>query len=147
MPEVPVRLYEGMFLLSQSAAGDLGAAMDFLKGVFARAEAEVLVQRKWDERKLAFPIKGQKRGTYILAIFRARASQIANIKRDCDLSEQVVRTLLISGEHLGEVEIEASKHDAPPPPAEPRPRPEGDRVPRDMAPGVDALADISMDGR
>ena len=82
-------------------------------GVFAHAEAEVLVLRKWDERKLAYPIRGQKRGVYVLAIFKARGTQIANIERDCNLSEQVTRCLIIQAEYMGEVELELAKKEVP----------------------------------
>ena len=53
-----VRLYEGLFLLRQEAAStDFGGCVDFLRATFDRAEAEVVVLRKWDERRLAAEIK------------------------------------------------------------------------------------------
>jgi small subunit ribosomal protein S6 len=104
-----VNLYEAMFLLSAKMSADLPAALEFLKGVLARAEAEVLVLRKWEERKLAYPIRGQKRGVYVLAYFRCRGTQVANIERDCNLSEEVTRTLIIAADYMGETELELAK--------------------------------------
>jgi small subunit ribosomal protein S6 len=123
MAETRIDLYEGLFLLNyQHSSADLGACMDFLKEVFNRAEAEVLVLRRWDDRKLAYEIKGQKRGVYVIAYFKSRRSQIANIERDCNLSEQVVRTLIIRADHLGEVELELAKQEAvAPAPSAPAP--------------------------
>ena len=113
MAEARVNLYEGLFLLNQQAASsDFAGTIAFLRQVFQRAEADVLVLRKWDERKLAYEIKGQKRGIYILAYFKARGSQIANIERDCTLSEQVLRCLILKADHVGEIEIEVAKKDA-----------------------------------
>lgn len=113
MAEVRVNLYEGLFLLSSDASANLQTGIDFLTEVFHRAEAEVIVLRKWDERKLAYAIRQQKRGVYVLAIFKARSTQIANIERDCNLSEIVTRCLIIKGDHLGETEIELAKRDVP----------------------------------
>ncbi|MCE9590530.1 MAG: 30S ribosomal protein S6 [Planctomycetes bacterium] len=108
-----VHLYEGLFLLNQQAvAADYTGCIQFLRDVFARAEAELIVLRKWEERKLAFEIKGQKRGIYLLAYFRVRGAQIANIERDCSLSDHILRSMIIRADHLGEVELELAKKDA-----------------------------------
>lgn len=109
MPEYPVRLYEGLFLLNQNAAADLNAAIEHLQDIFRRAEAEVLVLRKWDERKLAYEIHGQKRGTYLLAYFKVKSNRVAQIDRDCNLSERITRNLIIDAEHIGEVELELAR--------------------------------------
>ena len=111
--EVKRNQYEGLFLLNQQhAAADFPATVEFLKDVFRRADAEIIALRKWDERKLAYEIRGQKRGVYMLAYFRAKGAQIANIERDCNLSEQILRTLIIRADHLGETEFELARKDA-----------------------------------
>jgi small subunit ribosomal protein S6 len=113
MAEVRIHMYEGHFLLNQQAvSGDFGATVEFVREVFKRAEAELLVLRKWEDRKLAYEISGQKRGIYLLAYFKARGSQIANIERDCNLSEQVLRCLIIRADHIGETELELARKDA-----------------------------------
>lgn len=107
MAQSPTRLYEGLFLVSQGAAGsDFAGVVNHIKEVLARAEAEVLMLTKWDERRLAYDIKVAKRGTYFLALFNVRATQIANIERDCNLSETIVRALILRGDHIGEAELE-----------------------------------------
>ena len=113
MSEIGVNLYEGMFLLHQQAvSSDFAGCVDFLKQVFERAEAELIVLRRWDERRLAYAIKGQRRGTFMLTYFRARSTQIANIERDCNLSEQVLRNMILRADHLGETELELAGKDA-----------------------------------
>jgi ribosomal protein S6 len=101
------QLYEGLFLLNQQAvAGDFNAAVEFVRNVLERAGAQVRLLKKWDERKLAYEIKGQKRGAYLLAYFLVEGVQIANIERDCNLSEVVLRNLIIKAEHVGDTEID-----------------------------------------
>ena len=113
MSNGPTPLYEGLFLLNQeAAAADFGGCVEFLKEVFERAEAELIVLSKWDERRLAYSIKGQKRGTYMLAYFRARGAQIANIERDCNLSDQVLRSMMVRADHIGETELELARKEA-----------------------------------
>ena len=109
--ESPIRLYEGLFILSQSAAADLPAAIEFLNEVFKRADAEVLVLRKWDERKLTYTIAGQKRGMYLLAYFKVKSTKLAQIDRDFTLSEKIARHLIINAEFVGEAELEIAKRE------------------------------------
>jgi len=106
------RLYEGLFLLNQgTVASDYAGCVDHLKEVLARAEAEIVAMQKWDERRLAYEIQGQRRGTFILVHFNARSSQIANIERDVNLSEIILRAMILKGEHIGDVELEVIKKD------------------------------------
>ena len=107
MVQSTTRLYEGLFLVSQASAGsDFVGVVDHIKEVLARAEAEVLLLTKWDDRRLAYDIKNGKRGTYFLALFNARSTQIANIERDCNLSETIIRGMILRGDHIGEAELE-----------------------------------------
>lgn len=113
MSNTNAKLYEGMFLVNQqAAAGDFATAIEHVQQILNRAEAEIVVLHKWDERKLAFPIKSQKRGLYIYALFYVEGVQLANIERDCNLSELVMRELLLRADYMGEVEIELAKQEA-----------------------------------
>lgn len=106
-------LYEGMFLINpQATAGDLSAGLDFVRGVLEKQEAEILALRKWDDRKLAYPIKGQKRGTYVLALFRVDGKRITPMERTCELSDEVLRVMVTRADHFGDLEIEQAIKDA-----------------------------------
>ncbi|MCK6477813.1 MAG: 30S ribosomal protein S6, partial [Phycisphaerales bacterium] len=85
--------YEAMFLLSQAVAADLGGAVEHIKEIISRGHGEILAMRKWDDRRLAYEIDGQKRGVYILVYFKAPNDQLGHIERDCNLSEKVLRVL------------------------------------------------------
>ena len=106
MADPTPKLYEGMFLMSQSAiSAGLGSAIDTVRGMLDRAEAEVLALSKWEERKLAYPIENQKRGTFLLALFKVKPTQVVNIERDCNLSEDVLRVMMTRADHMGETEL------------------------------------------
>ncbi len=113
MAQSAISLYEGLFLLNQQASGaDLSACIEDLRQILERAKAEVVVMKKWSDRKLAYEIKGQKRGTFFLVYFRAAHDQIINIDRDCNLSDLVLRNLIIKADHIGETELEVINKDA-----------------------------------
>jgi small subunit ribosomal protein S6 len=106
-------LYEGLFLMSQSAVGGgLGAAIEHVRDALGRIDAEVITLRKWDDRKLAYPIKGQKRGIYLLSLFRGDGTRLTEVERTCNLSEQVLRVMMTRCDHYGQVEYDAELEEA-----------------------------------
>src|SRR5207248_8132645 len=62
--------YECMFLLdTNKVSGDVPAAQQQIHQLLERNQVEILASRPWDERRLAYPIKGQKKGLYYLTYF------------------------------------------------------------------------------
>jgi small subunit ribosomal protein S6 len=105
-----ISVYEAMFLINQSEAADFNGAIAHIEEILHRGQAELVSMRKWDERRLAYEIDKQRRGVYILTYFRAPTKSIAHIERDCNLSERIMRVLILSAEHLTDEEI-ASQND------------------------------------
>lgn len=90
-------IYEGMFLLdSARAAKDWEGTEALVTGVLTRYGAKLLIKDRWDERKLAFPVKRQRRGTYYLAYFEAPASSMGEIRRDLLLTDGVLRFMVLA---------------------------------------------------
>ena len=100
------KLYEAMFLVDSAGAADWDAVNATIKNILERAEVEIVSIEKWDERKLAYEINGKTRGTYILCFFRAEGGKIREIERDVQLSEQIMRVLILSTEGRDKEDIE-----------------------------------------
>jgi len=109
MSDEPTNIYEGFFLFPQSAAANLQAATDHLDELLKRAGVEVVSFRKWDERRLAFEVKGNKRGVYFLVYFRAAPQRLVGLERDCNLSEHLLRSMITRADHIPEAEIQAAE--------------------------------------
>ena len=99
--------YEGMFLFPQTVAADLQSAADHVLEILAKGDAEIISLCKWDERRLAYDIKGNKRGVYFLCYFRADASKLAPIERDARLSEKLLRSMIVRADHLAPEQMAA----------------------------------------
>lgn len=108
MPVDQLNCYEGLFLFPQTAAGNLQSAVDHLNEILARAEVKIISFRKWDERRLAFEIERNRRGLFFLVYFEAPGSAIARIERECNLSEQVLRSMILRAEHVTREQMEAA---------------------------------------
>lgn len=101
-------IYEGFFLFPQAAAAELQGAADHIKDLLARAEAEIISFAKWDERRLAYEIKGNKRGIYFLVYFKTQGSKLVGLERDCNLSEQLLRFMVTRADLITEETIQAA---------------------------------------
>ncbi len=108
IPEVRVFNYEAMFLLSQGQAADFGAAIAHIKEGLERSGGTIIAMKKWDERRLAYEINKNKRGVYILCYFSLNARKMVEIERFFNLSEKVMRHLIVRVDHLSEDEMKAT---------------------------------------
>jgi small subunit ribosomal protein S6 len=104
--------YEGMFVLDAGIAVSWDAVEGEIKRLMDRAEAELLCCRKWDDRRLAYEIKGRKRGYYVLTYFRADPGRIVGLERDVQLSETVLRVLVLRADKVSEEEIARQAREA-----------------------------------
>ncbi len=89
-------VYEGMFSLDSNHYGrDPEGVAGQVAQMIERAGGSMLVSRLWEERRLAYPIKGQRRGTYWLTYFRLDSERLAEVQRQYQLSENVLRALVL----------------------------------------------------
>lgn len=103
-----MRTYEGMFLFDPTFATDMGKVEQEIARLMERAGAEIIMCNKWDERKLAYEIKGRKRGCYVLVFFRAESDKITGIERDVQLSESVLRVLIMRADYMTDEDMKAA---------------------------------------
>ena len=88
--------YEGMFVLDSSkVAANWDDAVKHVHDILAKHQGEIVASRQWDERRLAYPIEGHKKGTYFLAFFKAEGAALKEIEADCKLSELILRDLIL----------------------------------------------------
>ncbi len=92
--------YEAMFLFDPTFGSSYENCETEVRRILGRAEAEVVFCRRWDERRLAYKIKGRKRGVYVLVYFKADPSKIVGVERDGQLSEQVLRLLVLRADDI-----------------------------------------------
>ena len=107
MAEKRTYLYEAMFIISQAVAADLNGAIAHIRDIIGRGNGTILAMKKWDERRLAYEIKGQKRGVYILLYFTAPGPDVAHIERDCNLSEKILRKSILRADHMTTEDVAA----------------------------------------
>jgi small subunit ribosomal protein S6 len=91
-----VNVYEGMFILdSNRYARDPGGSGQKITKLIEDHGGEILVSRLWNEQKLAYPIKGQKKGAYWLTYFRMDGVRLDEMNHQAKLNDLILRSLVI----------------------------------------------------
>jgi small subunit ribosomal protein S6 len=100
-------LYEGMFLIDSAQAGaNWDGIITAITKIMEKVKAEIVSIRKWDDRKLAYSVDGKTRGTYILCYFKADGRKIRDIEKAVQLSEQIMRVLILNAERMTKEDME-----------------------------------------
>lgn len=123
------RTYECMCLLdNREVRKGWQTLKDATLAMFTKHGAKILSGRRWDERRLAYSIRSQHRGTYLLVYFSADTQALAGIRRDAQFNEPLMRFLLVDCEEVPQTAYEPEaafdvnaipSDDAPPPPPPP----------------------------
>lgn len=101
------KLYEAMFLVDAAdAQADWDGVESNIRNILARVDAEIISLEKWDTLRLAYAIDKKSMGTYILCYFRADGKRMAEIERTVQLSERIMRVLILSADHVTQSDIE-----------------------------------------
>jgi len=100
------RTYEEMFLLD-SGNPDFNAVSEPIRTVLERRGAEILSIKPWDERKLAYEIRGRKRGLYILTYFLIDPRMVVEVEHDFKLDERILRVIILRRDKISEAKIHA----------------------------------------
>lgn len=107
METITKQLYEGMFLVDVArASSDWDGVISTITKILEKSGAEIISIKKWDDRKLAYDIKGQSRGVYIISYFKVDGPKIQEIEKNLRLSEQIMRLLILNAELMTQEDID-----------------------------------------
>ena len=89
-------VYEGLFILDANRlARDRDSLPTELNGLIEAAGGKIEVSRLWEERRLAYPINGHRKGAYWITYFHLTTTKLAEISRACELHEGILRQLFV----------------------------------------------------
>ncbi|HEY7745904.1 MAG TPA: 30S ribosomal protein S6 [Desulfuromonadales bacterium] len=87
-----MRTYETIFIIHPDVVGDAYTAIvDKFKGVLTDQGSNVLKVEEWGTRKLAYTVKKQGRGSYVLMAYEAGPQVIAEFERRLRIDENVIK--------------------------------------------------------
>jgi small subunit ribosomal protein S6 len=92
-------VYEALFIFdSNKYARDAAAASGAISTAIGNFGGEVLASRLWEERRLAYPINGQRKGVYWLTYFKLESRKLVELERQFQLDENIMRFMTLKVE-------------------------------------------------
>lgn len=89
-------VYECLFIFdSNRYARDPNKVAAAIPSMVEELDGEILANRLWNEQRLAYPIRGQRKGTYWLTYFRLDSNRVPEFNRACQLNDNILRNLTL----------------------------------------------------
>ena len=90
-----MRRYELMLVLRPDTADDrVQQILDRTTRGVAAAEGQIIKVSPWGRRRLAYPIAGQREGSYFIVVFESPSAAIDDLERGLNITEEVMRHLV-----------------------------------------------------
>ncbi len=91
-----MRKYEVMYILNPTlSAEELTALVDRYNELIVSLGGEVLKTDRWERRQMAYDIKGQREGYYVVVEFMATPTIEAELARQMKLTEVLLRHMIL----------------------------------------------------
>lgn len=115
-----MRYYETIFIVNPDLSGEeYQAVLTRAKEVIERQKGVFVKLQEWGKQRLAYPIKKQERGTYVLFNYCGEGRTSSELERLLKLDERVLKSMTIKledavdPEELLRKEMEAQTEQAP----------------------------------
>jgi small subunit ribosomal protein S6 len=91
-----MNFYESLFIINPALDDmEVKKVVDKVEGLIKKEGGEILKVDNWGKKKLAYEVKRQKKGYYILINIRVKASTISELERSLKLTDPVIKFLII----------------------------------------------------
>ena len=145
-------VYECMFIFNANAyARNPAGAANNIEELVKSVDGEILASRLFEERKLAYPINGHRKGVYWLTYAKMDSGSIVKFNRACKLTDIILRHMVVKIDpRLVDAMVSVAKGKAPAaaPASEPAAAPPPEKAPpaspddaSSSEPKAEALAD------
>ncbi len=112
-----MRHYETLYIISAELADEeIQQKAAEYEGVLTERGAQMVKVDHWGRRKLAYPIKKQPKGYYVLMEYGAEPAAVAELERRFKIDEAILRYLTVKlKDKFDPSAVEAAQASSPPP--------------------------------
>ena len=98
-----MRLYESVFIARQDiSTGQVDALCEEFEGIITEGGGKILKKEYWGLKSLAYRIKKNRKGHYVMFNIEADAATMDEYDRKLGLNEDVIRVLTIKTEEVSD---------------------------------------------
>ena len=90
------KLYEIIFIIKSTLADDeVLKTIDKVRATVERGNGEIVLVENMGRKKLAYEVKKEKKGVYILMHFKGKGNLVFDIERTCRLEETIIKFITV----------------------------------------------------
>jgi len=91
-----MRTYETIFIVHPEVTADAYTeTLDKYKGILNDLGAEMIAVEEWGNRKLAYLVKKQKRGSFVLFAYKGKPDGIRELERRFRIDEKIIKFMTV----------------------------------------------------
>ena len=88
--------YEVMFIVKNTIEDDsVKAVADSLQGIITKGKGKIIEFKEMGKRKLAYPIKKQNEGYYVLINFSSNPDFIDELERVYNITDEIIKHIIV----------------------------------------------------
>ena len=87
--------YEVMFIVNVADEEVIRSAVELVKATVTKIGGTVDKEDEWGKRQLAYEVKHQKEGYYVVIDFTAEPSEIKELDRVIKIHEEIIRHIIV----------------------------------------------------
>ena len=104
--------YELVVLVHPDLEADMDTALNKIRGIITSANGQIVSEENWGKKKLAYQIKKQEFAVYVCFNLQLPASAPLKISNVLNITEEVLRYLLVAVDEKSKKALEEAKENA-----------------------------------
>lgn len=90
-----MKKYELMFIVNVANEETIKAAIEVVRATIAKIGGTIDKEDEWGKRQLAYEVKHQNEGYYVVVDFQADPAQIKELDRVIKIHEEIIRHIIV----------------------------------------------------
>lgn len=88
--------YETIFIIRPTLSDEeVNKIIEKIRGMIEKKGGKVLAIENWGKKKLAYGVKKEKKGTYLLFRFKGDGKLVAELERQCLIDDALIKFLTV----------------------------------------------------
>jgi small subunit ribosomal protein S6 len=110
--KIGLNKYETIIIINPNIEADaIESIIQNVQNLISENNCQITKLDKWGKRRLAYEVKGNKEGYYVLIDYTSESQFIQRLSQYCSLAENIIKYMTVRADKLPEVKREPIKID------------------------------------
>lgn len=101
--------YELLYIVHPDLESSIDKCIDKVRSYIEKKDGKIIYEENWGKKKLAYPIKKNDVGIYVLYYFDLPKNRLAGLEKDLRLNEEIMRFMILTSPEKKEAKPKKEK--------------------------------------